>query len=48
MTPHCSIKMMYNLSGELVENRKEMRGNVLIKDLEYVDDMAVVMTQWML
>ena len=34
--------MLYDLDGPLVGNRKKMRREVSIKDLEYVDDMALV------
>ena len=31
--PHCSVKILYNLGGELVGNKKRVRGNVLVLDL---------------
>ena len=40
--PHCGVRMLYHLGDELVGSRKIMRGSVLIQDLEYADDMALV------
>ena len=40
--PHCGVRMLYHLGDELVGSRKIMKGSVLIQDLEYADDMALV------
>ena len=40
--PDCGVKLLYNLGDELVGSRRKMRGSVLIQDLEYADDMALV------
>ena len=40
--PGFGVRMLYGLDGPLVDNRKEMRREVSIKDLKYVDDMALV------
>ena len=40
--PNCGLKMLYNLGDELVGSRRKMRSSVLIQDLEYGDDMALV------
>ena len=36
------IRMLYDLDGPLVGNRKKMRRSVSVRDLEYADDMALV------
>ena len=40
--PQNGIRMLYNLDDVLVGSRRKMRGSVLIQDLEYADDMALV------
>ena len=45
--PHCGVKILYNLGDELVGSRKRMRGNVLIQDLEYPDDMVIIVSDSM-
>ena len=40
--PQHGLRMLYNLDDELVGSRRKMRGSVLIQDLEYADDMALV------
>ena len=46
--PHCGVKILYSLGDELVGSRTKTRGNVLIQDLEYADDMALSVTPWTL
>ena len=36
------VRWLFNLDGPLVGGRKEMRRKMSIRDLEYVDDMALV------
>ena len=40
--PHCGVRMLYHIGDELVGSRKIMRSSVLIQDLEYANDMALV------
>ena len=40
--PQNGIRMLYNLDDVLVGSCRKMRGSVLIQDLEYADDMALV------
>ena len=40
--PRSGIRMLYDLDGPLVGNRKKMRRSVSVRDLEYADDMALV------
>ena len=40
--PSSGVRMLFNLDGPLVGGRKKMRREVIIRDLEYADDMALV------
>ena len=40
--PHQGIKVLYNHDDKLVGSRRMMRDSVVIQDLEYADDMALV------
>ena len=40
--PNCGLKSPYNLGDELVGSRRKMRSSVLIQDLEYANDIALV------
>ena len=39
--PSFGVRMLFNLDGPLVGSRKKMRREVSIRDLEYVDNMAL-------
>ena len=38
--PHAGIEMLYYLEDSLVCNRRKMREDVNVSDVEYADDMA--------
>jgi len=40
--PEAGLKVLYNIGDPLVGSRKKMRHEVVIKDLEYADDMVLV------
>ena len=38
--PKAGMRMLYNLAGPLVGNRRKLSDEVNVQDLEYADDMA--------
>ena len=40
------ISILFNTKAELVGNRKQMKDQILIPDLEYADDTATLWMSW--
>ena len=40
--PGAGVKLLHDLEGPLVGNRRKMKGEINVQDLEYADNMALV------